>query len=126
MRVGPHQGALIRLPDEKGLAELITEPNERELRGAEPTAFVVYFLRPDGKSPLDPVPSNASLVVEQARKAAQTVQLSLDPRTDDPVGGTRFASKPGPYQLARLTGTLKANIGGQEVSAPFSGGSGAR
>jgi hypothetical protein len=83
MRVGPHQGALIRLPDEKGLAELITEPDERERRRAEPAAFVVFFLRPDGKSPLDPVPSHVSLVVEQGRKAAQTVELSLDPKTDD-------------------------------------------
>ena len=33
----------------------------------------------------------------------------------------RFASKPGPYNLTALRGTLSARIGGQQISSTFSG-----
>ncbi|MGO9916689.1 MAG: hypothetical protein ACLQIB_18570 [Isosphaeraceae bacterium] len=122
IRVGPHQGAIARLPDEKGLVELVNEPEQRDRRSTEPTSLVAYFLRTDGKSPLDQPPSDVNIVVEAGRTASQTVQLSLEPKTDDPSGGARFASKPGQYQVAGLRGTLNAKIGGQQVSTPVSGG----
>jgi hypothetical protein len=48
--------------------------------------------------------------------------LSAEPRADDPAGGSRFASKVGPYNLFGIRGTLKAKIGGQDVSVVYLGG----
>jgi len=122
VRVGPHQGTIVQLPEEKGLVELVNEPEARDRRSTEPTAVVAYFLRTGGATPLEPAPSDVSVVIEDGKKASQTVPLNHDPKSDDAAGSARFISKPGKYQLAGLKGTLNATIGGQQVSAPFSGG----
>jgi hypothetical protein len=120
--VGPHGGTTIRLPDDKGFVELTNEPEVRGRGSAEPTALVAYFLKPDGASAMEPAPSDVSLVVAQARKkGSETIPLSAEPKSDDPAGGSRFASKPGSQHLAMLRGTLNAKIDGQEVSLPVSG-----
>ncbi len=119
---GPHRGNTIRLPDEKGFVELTNEPEIRDRGSREPTAIVAYFLKMDGTSPLEPAPSDVKIVVSQAgKKAAQTIPLSAEPKADDPAGGSRFISKPGPHHLAMLRGMLTAKIDGQEVSLPVTG-----
>jgi len=120
--VGPHHGTTIRLPEEKGFVELTNEPEVTDRRSNEATSIVAYYLQSDAKSALQPVPTDVSFVIELGKKAAQTIPLSAQPKSDDPAGASRFASKPGPYQLSALRGRLNAKIGGQEVSTTILGG----
>jgi len=120
--VGPHRGTTIRLPEGKGFVELTNEPEVTGRGSREPTALVAYFLKLDGTSALEPAPSDVNLVLGQARKkASETLALTAEPKSDDPAGASRFASKPGQHHIATLRGTLNAKIDGQEVSLPISG-----
>jgi hypothetical protein len=125
----PHHGTLISLPDDRGLVELVNEPEVSDRRNPEPTAIVAYFLQIDGKSPLVPAPDDVSFAIASGgargvrpkQESGDRIPLSAQPKPDDPQGGGRFASKTGPYALTGLRGTLTARIGGQEVSSTFSG-----
>ncbi len=125
----PHRGTMIPLPDSKGFVELVNEPEVSDRRNPEPTSIVAYFLEPDGKAPLIAAPSDVIFVVESAtassgrRNAGSSarVELSAQAKADDPLAAARFASKPGPYDLTALRGTLSARIGGQQISSTFSG-----
>ncbi len=126
---GPHRGTTLQLPEKKGFVELVNEPEPRDRRSNEPTALVAYFLKIDGKSPLEPAPSDVSFAVDggggrggRSKSDAQTVPLVAEPKSDDPAGASRFASKPGPYLLDAIRGTLTAKIDGQSTSVTFSGG----
>jgi hypothetical protein len=120
--VGPHHGTTIRLPGDKGFVELTNEPEVQGRGSRRPTAVVAYFLKMDGATPLEPTPSDVKLVVARAGKQdGETIPLSAEPKSDDPAGGSRFVSKPGPHQLATLRGELNAKIDGQEVSLPVAG-----
>jgi hypothetical protein len=118
---GPHHGTTIRLPEDKGFVELTNEPEVRDRRSAEPTAIVAYFLKTDGKSPLEPAPTDVAFVVAGGKKSSETVALAAEPKSDDPAGASRFASKPGQHQLTMLRGTLKAKLAGQDISIPIEG-----
>ncbi len=128
--VGPHHGIMIRLPEDSGFVELVNEPEVSDRRDPEPTAIVAYYLQSDAKSPMTPGPSDVSVALQAGRgkaadgkkAAAGAIPLATEPKPDDPSGGSRFASKPGPYELATIRGTLSAKIGGQEVAVPFGGG----
>jgi hypothetical protein len=128
---GPHHGTTLQLSDQKGFIELVNEPQPRDRRSSEPTALVAYFLKMDAQSPLEPAPTDVSFAVDsgggrggRGRQggAGQAIALAAEPKSDDPAGACRFASKPGPYQLANLRGTLNARIDGQAVSVTFAGG----
>jgi hypothetical protein len=130
---GPHHGATLQLPDKKGFVELINDPKPRDRRSNEPTSLVAYFLKMDGKSPLEPAPSDVSFTIDtaagargargrQAASSSQPVPMAPEPKSDDPAGSCRFASKPGPYLLDAIRGTLSAKIDGQEASVNFGGG----
>ena len=126
---GPHRGATLQLPDKKGFVELINEPEPRDRRSNEPTALVAYFLKMDGKSPLEPAPTDVNFAIDsgggrgvRGKSASQTVPLAAEPKPDDPAGASRFASKPGPYLLDSVRGTLSAKIDGQSTSVNFAGG----
>ena len=62
------------------------------------------------------------LTVGTGKKGSESIPLSAEPKADDPAGASRFLSKPGPYRLDVLRGTLNAKIDGQEVSIPISAG----
>jgi hypothetical protein len=125
----PHHGTLMTLPDDRGLVEILNEPEVSDRRKPEPTAIVVYFLQTDGKSALVPAPEDVSFAITPgAAKGARTQQesgeriaLSAEPKSDDPLGGSRFASKLGRFALTGIRGTLTAKIGGQNVSSSFGG-----
>ena len=120
--VGPHKGTTIRLPDDKGFVELTNEPGIQARGSREPTAIVAYFLKMDETSAMDPAPSDVRLVLAApGKKGSETIPLSAEPKSGDPAGGSRFASKPGPHHLDTLRGTLSAKIDGQEVSLPIAG-----
>src|SRR5579883_1508820 len=127
---GPHQGTTLQLPDKTGYVELVNEPVVKDRRSTEPTALVAYFLRSDVRSALDPPPTDVSFAIDSGarrdsrakRGPPESISLGAEPRSDDPAGAGRFVSKPGPYQLAGLRGTLTANINGQKVSVIVQGG----
>jgi hypothetical protein len=120
--VGPHRGTTIRLPDDKGFVELTNEPDESGRGSRDPTAIVAYFLKPDGASAMEPTPSDVKIEVANTRKKrSETISLAAEPKSDDPAGGSRFASKPGAHHLASLRGTLNATIDGKEVSLSVTG-----
>ncbi len=129
---GPHRGTTLQLPDKKGFVELVNEPQPTDRRSNEPTALVAYFLKLDGKTPLEPAPTDVSFSMASAggggrdgrgqqQPSAKPIPLDAEPRADDPSGGCRFASRPGPYLLEGIRGTLNAKIDGQAASFNFSG-----
>ena len=124
MVLGPHHGTTIRLSDDKGFVELTNEPEVTDRRANEPTSIVAYYLKADAVSALDPPPTDVNFVVFDgtAKKGSKAIPLAAEPKADDPAGAVRFASKPGPYQLSAIRGTLNGKLGGQEVSATFQGG----
>jgi hypothetical protein len=124
VRRGPHQGTTLQLPEKAGYVELVNEPEVQDRRSTEPTTLVAYFLKDDVQSALDPPPTDVSLAIDRgggrdARgkgSSPEIVPLIAVPKSGDPAGAGRFGSKPGPYQLAPLRGTLNANINGKKVS----------
>lgn len=118
--MGPHHGTAFALPQDAGLAEVVNEP-EPEGRSDPVTSIVVYFLMPDGKTPLTPAPTDVRVVVSAGRKKPETLELKAEPKSDDPSGGARFASKTGPYLLPDLHGQLSAKVGGAEFKASLVG-----
>lgn len=128
---GPHRGTTHQLPDKKGFVELVNEPQPMDRRSNEPTALVAYFLKMDGKTPLEPAPTDVAFSLNAGgggrggrghqQSAAKSVPLIAEPKAEDPSGGCRFASRPGPYLLEAIQGTLGAKIDGQPVSVSISG-----
>jgi hypothetical protein len=112
-----------------GLSKSSTSPEVSDRRNPEPTAIVAYFLQSDAKSALVPAPEDVSFAITPgAARGARTPQesgeriaLSAEPKSDDPLGGSPFASKPGRFALTGIRGTLTAKIGGQNVSSTFGG-----
>jgi hypothetical protein len=128
---GPHQGMVIPLSENTGFVELVNEPEVKDRRSNEPTSIVAYYLQPDAKSALDPVPSDVKFAIDTGAggrggrgrpSTPQSIPLNPEPKSEDPAGAGRFASKPGPYLLSALRGTLSAKLRGQPVSVVFQGG----
>jgi hypothetical protein len=125
----PHHGTLIPLPDDRGLVELVNEPEVSDRQKPEPTAIVAYFLQIDGKASLAPAPDDVSFTIATAaargvntrRESGERIPLSAQLKSDDPLGAARFASKLGQYALSGIRGTLSARISGQEISTTFGG-----
>jgi hypothetical protein len=119
--VGPHQGTAFVLPNEADLAEVVNEPEPTRRGKAANTAVVVYFLKPDARTPLTPPPSQVRVRVDQGMKKQENLELKAEPRSGDPAGASRFASKTGPYALFDLRGVLTGSVGGSEFKVPLSG-----
>lgn len=118
---GPHQGVLIQLPESKGFAELVFEPLPKPGPRSSPTELALYFLGPDGATPMTSLPSDVAIDVmdpESRRKTPRPFKPS--PRAGDPVGSARFATGPidRDYSGFAIGGDLKANLGGP-ISIPF-------
>jgi hypothetical protein len=121
--VGPHQGLTLRLPEDRGFAEIVNEPEVTTGARNGSTAIVVYFLQVDSKSPLTPAPTNVVVqLINGSKREAKKVPMAAEPKPEDPAGASRFTSKPGPYLLSEAQGVLTANVGGQSLSLEFSGG----
>jgi hypothetical protein len=126
--IGPHHGATLALAENEGFVELINEPEVTDRRTPQPTSIVAYFLQTDGKTPLSPLPTDVKFILETGRRSnsrvagpsATPVPLVAEPKSDDLAGAARLASKPGPYQLFRVRGTLSATISGRVISISFS------
>jgi hypothetical protein len=114
----PHGGTIIPVPDNRGYGEFLLEPPPKPGGKAAGSAIVVYFLGPDGKSPMAPAPSSVS-VSYTVDRATKTVNLSHKPNADDPAGRSRFATDPLSLAENRLEGDLNATIQGDAVSLPI-------
>ena len=118
---GPHGGTTIRLPEDAGFVEFVNEPEPDGRERDATTALVVYFLKTDGSTPINPAPADVKFEAKGGRKPAQTLALAPEPKTDDPSGAARFASKRGPYSLGEIRGRVSASVGGKPVSAEYLG-----
>jgi hypothetical protein len=114
----PHGGIISPLPDNRGYGEVLLEPPPKPGGKAAGSAIVVYFLGPDGKSPMAPLPSSVS-VSYTIDRATKTVNLSHKPNADDSAGHSRFATDPLILAENRLEGDLNATIKGGAVSLPI-------
>ena len=94
-----------------------------EVRKGSSARIVVYFLEPDGKTPLTPLPEKVQAVIGLpgtfANKYTKAYDLTNDPRGNDPVASARFASSPIKVPEQRMSGRIKAVLQGQEVSFPL-------
>ncbi len=120
-RIGPHQGTLIKLPNDQGYAEVVdaSQTKGRPARGA-PTQIVAYFLDSELKGPSTVAPSGVIVKLSIVTgKPAESITLEPAAEAGDPLGKKRFASKAGPYQLAGVHGELSATIDGQPFNAEF-------
>jgi len=92
-------------------------------RKGSPARIAVYFLEPDGKTPLTLLPEKVQAVVglpgTLANHYATAYDLTNEPRADDPVASARFASTPFQPPTQRISGRIKAVLNGQEVSFPL-------
>ncbi len=137
---GPHGVPAIPIPGGLGFVESRLEPGSdaapARQGGVRPTNRVaagsrkgtsariaIYFLEPDGKSPLTPLPEKVKVLLGMpgtlANHYIQPYDLENEPRADDPSASARFASSPFPLPEQRISGRVKAVLGGQEVSIPL-------
>src|SRR5262249_44751036 len=104
LEVGPHQGVAHLLPGDRGYLEVVNEPEPADIRSPTPTAIVLYFLDPSGKAAMAAPPTEVTVKVNRGPSRTETVPLRPEPKSDDPAGSARFASKTGAFALAGLRG----------------------
>jgi hypothetical protein len=114
-----HGGILIPLTDKQAYMELLN--GKREMRGnVSETTLVGYLLQPDLKSPFPETPTSVEIKMgtPQGDKA---VALKAAPDSTDPLGGSRFISAPGPFELNQVGGEVTVHVGGKTLSGTFRG-----
>jgi hypothetical protein len=109
------------LPKELGYAEVVNEPEAGGRGDPTPTSIVVYFLQKDAKTALTPAPTDVRFLINSGRNRIETLAMAAQPKAGDTSGGSRFASKPGPYALNLIRGELNATAGGSPVKIPVIG-----
>ena len=74
-------------------------PEATHKKGA-PARVAIYFLKPDGKTPLAPLPEKVQALLglpgTLANHYIQPYDLTSEPKSDDPAAAARFASPPFP------------------------------
>ncbi len=137
---GPHGLPAVPIPGGLGYAEARLEsPSEAKPAGhsgaktasrthavshkGAPAQVAVYFLEPDAKTPLAPLPEKVQALLGMpgtlANHYIQPYDLKNEPRSDDPAAAARFASPPFPLPEQHLSGRVKAVVQGQEVQFPL-------
>ena len=84
------------------------------------TTIIAYLLEPDLKTALAQTPTSVQVKVGTP-KGEQVVTLKPAPDSADPVGGGRFISEFGPFDLQGTGGEVTVQVGGKTLSAPFRG-----
>jgi hypothetical protein len=114
-----HGGILIALPENQGFVELLNDRRER--RGNEfQTRIVAYLLQADQKTAATQ-PAKSLTVKLGAPPAEKAVVMPLEPDRADPVGGARYVSGLGPFQLEQSGGEIRLDLGGKTLAVPFRG-----
>ncbi len=108
---------------QKGMRDKRTTQAASGARKGSPARIAVYFLEPDGKTPLTLLPEKVQAVIglpgTLPNHYTQAYDLTNEPRADDPAASARFASTPFPLPEQRISGRVKAVVQGQEVSFPL-------
>lgn len=110
---GPHGGQALRLPSDLGYVECRLEKTGGD------RSIVVYFLGPGAEASMSPPPSNVRLELRTDERIPKLLPLEYRPRPDDPSGGARYSSTPGPYSPEAWSGRLIAVIRGGDVTVPI-------
>ena len=118
--LGPHQGRLLRLPDDLGFAEVVVESSGQSPRSLT-SEVATYFFGPDSKGPLIPPPTDVSLMLYLAEsKKRETVALKPAAKAGAPESAGRFAAVPPPgFDGLIASGKLAARHRGREIDIPF-------
>jgi hypothetical protein len=114
-----HGGVIVPLTDNQAYVELLN--GERKKKGSTyETTIVAYLLAPDLKTSLADAPTSVQVKIGTP-KGDQVVKLERSPDSADPVGGSRFISEFGPFDLVQTGGEVTVEVSGKTLSGPFRG-----
>jgi hypothetical protein len=114
-----HGGILVPLTDNQAYVELLNGDRQKKGAGYE-TSLIAYLLQPDQKSSFSATPTSVEVKVGTP-KGDQVVPLKAAPDSADPLGRSRFASKPGPFELSQNGGEVTVQAGGKTLTGKFRG-----
>jgi hypothetical protein len=114
-----HGGVLIPLTDNEAYLELANGDRLKKGRVFE-TTLVAYLLQPDQKTVFAETPTSVQVKIGTP-KGEEVVPLKAAPVSADPLGSSRFVSKPGPYELNQTGGEVTVQVGGKTLSGKFRG-----
>jgi hypothetical protein len=114
-----HGGILIPLTDNQAYVELVNGDRLKKGRVYE-TTLVAYLLQPDQKTPSSETATSVEVKIGTP-KGDQVVALKAAPDSADPLGSTRFVSKPGPFELNQTGGEVTVQVAGKTLSGKFRG-----
>lgn len=114
--IGPHGGVLVALPGEAGFAEIALEsPNPANGQ----VQVIAYFHDSAMEGALNPLPTEVAVQIEFPDRDPALTKLSQRSDLDDQVAGGPFTSKPGPFAVEPLRGTLSGVLAGQPFTSRF-------
>ncbi len=116
-RVGPHGGPVVPLPAEGVYAEIVLEAAKK---GTD-VQVVAYGLNADLTGAAAPLPEGVSVDLAFPDRAPETIPLAPEPKPGSKaaVDGGRLASRPGPYSVDPLSGTITGTLQGKAFSEKF-------
>lgn len=114
-----HGGILIPLTDNQAYVELVNGDRLKKGKTYE-TTLMAYLLQPDQKTPSSETPTSVEVKIGTP-KGDQRVALQAAPDSADPLGSSRFVSKPGPFELNQTGGEVTVQVGGKTLSGKFRG-----
>ncbi len=119
--VGPHGGPAHALPDGMGYVEVVVESStSAKAKAGELPRLVAYFLQPDLKQALAPLPTGVTADLTLPDGTTKNVNLQPEGKTGDPAGPGRFAAAPAPeFGYDELRGDLKADLAGTPFTTSF-------
>jgi hypothetical protein len=112
-------GILIPLADKQAYLELLNGKREKKGKGYE-TDLVAYLLQPDQKTAFSETPTSVEVKIGTPT-GDQVVTLKAAPDSADPLGSSRFVSRPGPFDLTQSGGEVTVRVGGKTLSGTFRG-----
>lgn len=113
---GVHGGTAFPLPNDRGYAEVVIEPQKVTKAGRE-VVLAVYFLKPDLKAALEPAPSGvAAKLAVPGQEAPATPTFAPKPLKP---GDGRFATEVGPYDVDEIRGEVTGSLDGQAFAVPI-------
>jgi hypothetical protein len=118
--LGPHGGKAVPLPENRGYAEVVVEPAPGTSAARSRVVLVVYFLGPDGKSPLPSKPTSVTASVFTPMSTEPfAVRLEVQETRAMPVGDLRFVSPPGDFEYDELRGEISISLDGKVITIAF-------
>ena len=114
-----HGGILIPLTDNQAYLELLNGKREKKGKAFQ-TNLIAYLLQPDRKTPFSETPTSVEIKMGTP-KGEEVIALKAAADSADPLGGSRFVSTPGPFELNQAGGEVTVQVGGKTLSGTFRG-----